>query len=48
VTAVRAVHRVALAFGLAGVVSLVLRLRGRSATPPTSGGWRPLEGPDLQ
>jgi hypothetical protein len=46
----RALQRVALAVGLAGLVSVLVRLRGRGAgvTPPSSGGWRPLEGPDLQ
>jgi hypothetical protein len=46
----RAMQRVALALGVAGLVSAILRLRGRgaTATPPSSGGWRPLEGPDLQ
>ncbi len=50
VTRMRAFQRVALALGVAGLVSAVVRLRGRGAnvTPPSSGGWRPLEGPDLQ
>ena len=30
------------------LVGLVLRLRGKGGIPPTSGGWRELEGPDFR
>ncbi len=34
------------AIGIA--VSLVLRVRGKGRVPPTSGGWRELQGPDFR
>jgi len=33
---------------LGGMVASVLRLLGADATPPQSGGWRELRGPDLR
>jgi hypothetical protein len=35
------------ALAIAGVVAAVLRLRGTGGTPPQSGGWRELSGPEL-
>ena len=33
---------------LAVLVGLVVRLRGKGEVPPTTGGWRELEGPDFR
>jgi hypothetical protein len=35
------------ALTIAGLVAAVLRLRGTGGTPPQSGGWRELSGPEL-
>jgi hypothetical protein len=34
--------------GIAGLVSALARFRGKGGVPPTSGGWRELEGPDFR
>jgi hypothetical protein len=44
---VTAIRRALVALGLAGIVAAALRLRGSGGTPPQSGGWRELSGPDL-
>ncbi|HVM40530.1 MAG TPA: hypothetical protein VM618_07095 [Acidimicrobiia bacterium] len=36
-------RRVLAAFGLAGLVALVLGLRGRGGRPPAGNGWRELD-----
>jgi hypothetical protein len=41
-------RRALVALGLAGLVAGVLRVRGTGGTPPQSGGWRELTGPDLR
>ena len=41
-------RRALAAVGIAGVIAAVLRLRGTGGTPPQSGGWRELSGPDLR
>jgi hypothetical protein len=41
------IRRALLAIGMAGFVAAVLRLRGAGGTPPQSGGWRELSGPEL-
>ena len=41
-------RRALVALGLAGLVAAVLRVRGTGGTPPQSGGWRELTGPDLR
>ncbi len=41
-------RRAFLAFGVAGIVASVLRLRGTGGTPPQEGGWRELSGQDLR
>jgi hypothetical protein len=41
-------RRALAAVGIAGLVAVVLRLRGSGGTPPQSGGWRELRGPDLR
>lgn len=46
--AVKALRRVALAFGTAGVIAAVLRLRDGGGTPAQGGVWRELSGPDLR
>ena len=46
--AVKAFRRVLLVFGLAGLVGLIARLRGKGGVPPTSGGWRELEAPEFR
>jgi hypothetical protein len=33
---------------MALLAGIVVRAKGRSPVPPTSGGWRELEGPDLR
>ncbi len=45
---VRFLQRASLAVGVMGLVAGVLRLRGTGGTPPQSGGWRELSGPDLR
>jgi len=30
------------------LVGVFVRLRGKGGVPPTSGGWRELEGPDFR
>jgi hypothetical protein len=44
----KALRRVVLALGLAGLLAGILRLRGTGGTPPQRGGWRELSGPDLR
>ena len=41
-------RRALVALGLAGLVAVVLRVRGSGGTPPQQGGWRELSGPDLE
>ena len=41
-------RRATMAVGIMGLVAAVLRLRGTGGTPPQSGGWRELSGPDLR
>jgi hypothetical protein len=41
-------RRALAAVGIAGVIAVILRLRGSGGTPPQSGGWRELSGPDLR
>jgi hypothetical protein len=45
---VKALRRVLLVFGVAGLVGLIARLRGKGGVPPTSGGWRQLEAPEFR
>ncbi len=40
-------RRASMAVGIMGLVAAVLRLRGTGGTPPQSGGWRELSGPEL-
>jgi hypothetical protein len=41
-------RRALIALGLAGIIAAILRVRGSGGTPPQSGGWRELSGPDLR
>jgi hypothetical protein len=41
-------RRVFLAVGVAGLFAAVLRVRGKGGTPPSDGGWRQLDGPELR
>lgn len=45
---VRAFRRVLLVVGIAGLIGGLAKLRGKGGVPPTSGGWRQLEGPDFR
>jgi hypothetical protein len=45
---VKAFRRGLLVAALAVAVGAVVRLRGKGGVPPTSGGWRELEGPDFR
>lgn len=45
---IRLVRQASVALGIMGLVALVLRVRGTGDTPPQSGGWRELSGPDLR
>ncbi|MGQ0824227.1 MAG: hypothetical protein ACT4OX_04190 [Actinomycetota bacterium] len=44
----RAFRRVLVVLGVAGLVGLIARLRGKGGVPPTSGGWRELEAPEFR
>jgi hypothetical protein len=41
-------RRALVALGIAGLIAVVLRVRGSGGTPPQDGGWRELTGPELQ
>jgi hypothetical protein len=41
------IRRALVAIGMAGLVAAAVRLRGAGGTPPQSGGWRELSGPEL-
>jgi hypothetical protein len=45
---VKVFKRLLLVLGAAGAVGMLARLRGKGGVPPTSGGWRELEGPDFR
>ncbi len=40
--------RLLFVLGLMGLVGMLARLRGKGGVPPTSGGWRELEGPEFR
>jgi hypothetical protein len=44
----KAFRRVLVVLGVAGLVGLVARLRGKGGVPPTQGGWRELEAPEFR
>ena len=39
-------RRAIAALGIAAVIAGTLRMRGTGGTPPQSGGWRELQGPE--
>ena len=41
-------RRVLLAVGVAGLFAAAFRVRGKGGTPPSDGGWRQLDGPELR
>jgi hypothetical protein len=43
----RMIRRAFVAIGMAALVAAAVRLRGTGGTPPQSGGWRELTGPEL-
>lgn len=43
----RLLSRALFAVGVAGLLAVVLRLRGSGGTPPRRGGWRELSASDL-
>ena len=44
----RMLRRAFVAVGVAAMLAAVLRLRGSGGTPPQSGGWRELSGPEFR
>ncbi len=40
--------RLLLVLGAAGAVGMLARVRGKGGVPPTTGGWRELEGPEFR
>ena len=44
----KAYQRGLLVAAIAAAVSVVVRVRGKGRVPPTSGGWRELQGPDFR
>jgi hypothetical protein len=45
---VKAFKRLMLVLGIAGLIGALARLRGKGGVPPTTGGWRELDGPDFR
>jgi hypothetical protein len=41
-------RRVLFVLGVAGLIGLLARFRGKGGVPPTSGGWRELEAPNFR
>jgi hypothetical protein len=44
----KAFQRGLLVAAIAALAALVVRVRGKGRVPPTSGGWRELQGPDYR
>jgi hypothetical protein len=44
----KAFQRGILVAAAAVAVSVFVKVRGKGRVPPTSGGWRELQGPDLR
>ncbi len=42
------VRRVMTALSMASMLAALFRIRGAGGTPPRSGGWREVDGPDLR
>jgi hypothetical protein len=45
---VKAFRRLVVVLGIAGLIGALARLRGKGGVPPTTGGWRELEGPEFR
>ena len=45
---VKVFKRLMLVLGAAGAIGILARVRGKGGVPPTSGGWRELEGPEFR
>ena len=45
---VKVFKRLLLVLAAMGIVGILARLRGKGGVPPTSGGWRELEGPEFR
>ena len=45
---VKAFKRLLIVVGIAGAIGALAKFRGKGGVPPTSGGWRELEGPDFR
>jgi hypothetical protein len=45
---VKAFKRLIIVLGIAGLIGALARLRGKGGVPPTSGGWRELDGPEFR
>jgi hypothetical protein len=45
---VKAFKRLLIVVGIAGAIGALAKFRGKGGVPPTSGGWRGLEGPDFR
>ncbi len=41
-------RRAIAALGVAAMIAAGLRIRGTGGTPPQTGGWRELRGPELR
>ena len=44
----KAFQRGLLVAAIAVLAGVVVRLRGKGSVPPTTGGWRELEGPEFR
>ena len=44
----KAFKRLLIVVGIAGAIGALAKFRGKGGVPPTSGGWRELEGPDFR
>lgn len=45
---VKAVRRVLLVLGVAGIIGGLARIVGKGSVPRSQGGWRELEGPEFR
>jgi len=45
---VRLFRRVLFVLGIAGIIGGLAKFRGKGGVPPTTGGWRQLEGPNFR
>jgi hypothetical protein len=45
---VKVLRRILVVVGIAGIIGALAKLRGKGGVPPTTGGWRELEGPEFR